>query len=318
MSEIYIPGLRPALARTVFFPMVLWAMLTAGCAVTNLQQVEVNTPAVQQPVRITDNPTKGDLTARGFFSYTQDQEVHTRIREHTSVNADGVYEVEELSGNRYLERAGVNVYPFKGNNFDWNVPGWQAGIELELPASETMAITGGLNFAESNTSVQLNQQLGLGFFFDADSWAYRFDFNLAFQQSRYNMLAVRGRDQVGRIDQDRQVTFIQIEDSDRYANPSFGVTFNSKYSNRPVNYFFNYTLGRQTFYDVKEDFLFDGGSYGADFRYSEAYNTIAAGIYTNVSRYGRMVLGFRWTKFMDEQDQIALFKLFVQYDVRMN
>ena len=234
--------------------------LVSGCTVTSLQQVEVDAPAVQQPIRITENTEKGNLIARGFFAYNQDQQVQTQIREHTLVNEEGVFEVEEGAGpNVFIEREGVNVYPFRGNNFTWSVPDWQAGIELELPLSDGASFTGGLGFADGRTTTQLNQQLGLGLFFNVDNWGYRFDFNLAFQQSRYNMEAVQGYQTEWRGGRDREVRFIFIDDNDRYTHPSFGVTLNSKYTDRPINFFFNYTLGRQTFYNVKDHFEIESG-----------------------------------------------------------
>ena len=230
-----------------------------------------------------------------------------------------MYEVEQQgNSNTYIERAGVNTFPFRGDNFTWHLPDWQGGLEVEFPLSPGVAVTGGLGFAELENTYQMTQGLGLGFMFESTTWASRFDFGLAFMQSRYSILAVRGRDDDPGRDIDRTVTFLEIEKSDRYTNPTFGFTFNSKQPDWPINYFFNYSLGRQTFYDVQDEFLFESSNRVFDFKYSEAYNALAAGLYSNITPHGRLLVGFRWTKYMDDRDQLGLTKLLIQYDVRLN
>lgn len=302
--------------RSSHLLVVLVGFIFSGCTITNLQRVAVDAPAVQHPVRITDAPQRGQLVTRGFLSYNQDPLQLTQIDQHTEVNARGVYEVEAIEGESgFIERAGVNVFPFRGDNFEWQVPAWQGGMEMEFPFSGGMAVTGGLGFSEMGSSYQMSQSLGLGFLFDSQTWGSRLDFNLNFQQSHFDVEAVRGRDKFNREDSDRRVTFLSFDDTDRYTNPSVGFTMNSKRNEWPVNYYFNYTLGRQTFYDVKNEFLFESGVEGFDFRYSESYNALTAGIYSNVADHGRMLLGLRWMKFTDERNQLALFKFFVQYDI---
>ena len=39
----------------------------SGCSITNLQQVDVESLSIQQAVRITDSPEKGQMIARGIF-----------------------------------------------------------------------------------------------------------------------------------------------------------------------------------------------------------------------------------------------------------
>ena len=292
-------------------------LIFSGCTITNLQRVEVESAPVQQAVRIADPSPDGELYARGFLSFNQDNRLQTQVRQHTEVNARGVFEVEESSRGGYIERAGVNTFPFRGDNFVWDLPEWEGGVELEFPFSESMVLSGGVGMAELDNSYQMNQTLAVGFLQESRNWASRVDFGVAFQQSRFNVEAVRGRDLGYSGDADRRIEILSFEDRGRYANPSVGFTLNSKNRGPALNYFFNYTLGRQTFYDVKDQFLFESGNEQFDFKYTESYNALSAGLYSNIVENGRVLFGFRWMKYADDRDQLALFKLFVQYDIRL-
>ena len=140
-----------------------------------------------------------------------------------------------------------------------------------------------------------------------------------YYQSRYRILAVQGHEQSLGRDMTRIVDLFELEGKDPYRNASVGLTLNGRRAERPVNYFFNYTLGRQTFYDVQDElfFLESGQQKQFDYRYAENYNAFAGGLFVNIQDNNRFVLGARWTKYNDEMDKVSFFNLFAQYDIRL-
>ena len=145
-----------------YVPLAL-IIITQGCTITNIQQVEVDAAPIQQAIRISEQPRKGALFARGFLSRNNEESLETQVAGHTDVNQNGVFEVESMGeSNRFLERSGVNVQRFRGDNFAWNVPELQGGIELEWHATPFLALVGGLGLSEQGRSDPDQAECGLG------------------------------------------------------------------------------------------------------------------------------------------------------------
>ena len=307
-------------SRSITYVLLITFLITQGCTITNIQQVEVEAPPLNQAVRINEQPSQSALFARGFLSKNEEGLLETQIAGHTDVNQNGVFEVESLDEpNRYIERAGVNVQRFRGDNFSWNVPEWQGGLELEWQPAPFLALIGGVGMSELEERTQIRQNAGVGLLFGSEAVAARLDFGMHYYQSRYRILAVQGHEQSFGGDMTRVIDLFEIEHKDPYRNASLGLTLNGRHPGRLVNYFFNYTMGRQTFYDVSDEFFFleSGQQKRFDYRYSEHYNAFAAGLFISVSDNNRFVLGGRWTKYNDEMDKVAFFNLFAQYDIRL-
>ena len=295
-------------------------VITQGCTITNIQQVDINAAPLQQTVRITEQPGSGELFARGFVLSNLEDPLQTQIEGHTDVNQNGVFEVEEHdSPYRFLERDGVNVRPFRGDNFTWNVPQFQGGLELEWQPAPALALYGGVGFSEIDEQTQISQNAGLGLLFGSETVAARLDLGVLFYQSRYRIVAVQGHEEPFRGGGTRVIELFELENKDQYNNATLGFTLNSRHTDRPINYFFNYTVGRQTFYDVRDEFFFieSGQQRQFDYRYSESYNAFAAGLFASMRNSNRFVLGARWTKYNDEKDQVSFFNFFAQYDIRL-
>ena len=311
-----------AFPATSYLKYVLFTLfiITQGCTITNIQQVEVDAAPIQQAVRINEEPNKGALFARGFLSKNNQGPLETQVAGHTDVNQNGVFEVEALDEPyRFLERSGVNVRKFRGDNFAWNVPEWQGGVELEWQAAPFLALVGGLGLSEQDDRTEIRQNAGLGLLFGSETVAARLDFGMHYYQSRYRILAVQGHEESFRSDMTRIIDLFEIEGNDPYRNASLGLTLNGRDPNRKVNYFFNYTMGRQTFYDVRDELFFieSGQQQQFDYRYAENYNAFAGGLFVNMPDNNRLVLGGRWTKYNDEMDKVSFFNLFAQYDLRL-
>lgn len=290
-----------------------------GCIprITNLQEIEVNTPPKRDSIRITENKKSADVEVRSFFSINKEKALKTKTPGHTLVNSEGIYEVEGVPDETiFIERAGVNTQPFEGDNFFWHVPEMQFGFDLDFALTSGFALTGGLSYANINERDFWSPNFGFALFNELQTWAWRIDMNMKFHQSSFTAEVIKTKERRLRGNETREVSFLTIQDKDNLSNPTIMLTLNTRKQEWPLNLFVNYTAGRQTFYDVERDFetIFNEP---AVFRYSEPYNTFSAGVFRTFSRNGRLLFGVRITKYTDEKSQLSLPDAFVQYDFRL-
>lgn len=287
--------------------------------VTNLQTVEVSGPTNGYAIPITDHKQAFKPDIRLSVSVNNSQTLDSRLEGHTDVNAEGVFEVEEVPGEIfYLERAGVNVFPFDDDNFLWITPKWQTQVELDLPLSNHFALSGGFSYAAIEGQDFWGYQLGMGIFGEGNSFGWRLDSRLNFQETHFQATLVRAEDIPLTGDRTRRVMFFDYQKKDSYSNGAFLFTLNSRRPDWPLNLFLNYTLGSQTLFDARtEIILFHLNRDAADFKYTETYHSVALGVYKNIHSGGRFLLGMRITHYTDENSRLTIPNAFLQYDLTL-
>jgi len=302
--------------KTGIILLFIYCIFSVGCSVTSLQRVELEGMPAKRPPRITEKGRKaGDFEVRGFLSKNVHTELKTQVPEHTNVNADGEFEVEPIDGTRFREREGVNIFKFDGDNFVWQAPEWQGGIELDFPISHGVALTGLLSYATINDTEYWNRAFGVGFFNDVENWSWRIDLNLGFSSTSSTAQIVQSERSFG-DDGIRHVRFFEARDENRYHNFALIFTANTNRPNSAADLFFNYSLGWQRLYDYREDFP-EAGITGRGIEFTPTVNVFSGGIFFDAFNTGRLVLGGRITLFSDE-GEFSMPDLFVQYDFKLN
>ena len=109
----------------------------------------------------------------------------------------------------------------------------------------------------------------------------------------------------------REVYFYSLKEKNEYINLSLSLTFNTRKNEWLINYFFNYTWGWQTLYDLESSL------HVKEFNYDEAYHSIALGIYKNIFDTGRLIGGIRFTKYTDDKGRLFIPDAFIQYDIKL-
>jgi len=295
-------------------------ILTIGCSptVTNLQTVEVSGPPHRHLIRITENKKEGDFEIHSQISFNQQNKLKTKTEGHTDVNRFDVYELEPIpESSYYREHAGVNIYPFERDNLIWTIPGWQCGIDLDLAMSDKMAITGGVDFAKIYEDYFWGQNIGIGFFEESETWAWRFDFLWKFQQMFFDAELVITEDKPLRYGETRNVLFKYYSEMKYNRNFSTLLTFNSVRNDWPINFFSNFGIGTQTFYDASTKFnIVLLNTDAANFRYSRLYYVLNFGIFANLTQNRRVLFGMGLIKYDDEKGQLLVPNAFIQYDFK--
>ncbi len=284
-----------------------------------LQSMNVETNPIRHSIRITENREKNDVIIRPYFSLDNNKMLKTNNDQHTKVDASGVYVVEENIGQNYMtENGGINTFDFNGENLFWRIPNWQGGIDIDFAASNSFALTGGFNLSNINERYLMDENIGIAFFKESESWAWRFDANLKYTEAANHYQFALVESKFISSGESRKVYLINEENKNDFWNFAFLYTVNSRRRDWPLNYFFNFGIGWQTFYDLNIDTKswYLSGTYSKnDLSYNLNYLTFTAGLYKNVSENGRFVLGIRFTKYNDRDGRLFIPDMIFQYDI---
>ncbi len=271
---------------------VLFIFMLTSCStrIMQLNSIDVTGPAHRHTIRVTENRSPNDLEVRAYVSNNSDQIYKSKL----DSDLDGKVQV-------------VNTF---SDNFRFHPTEFQSGIDFDFSFSSHIAFTGGLTLSEIDGISYVCQNIGFGFFSEGDNTAWRIDFNMKSQKMKYSAL-------IKIIENDVSTDYIQSDVGDNW-NSFFGFTFNSKRQDWFLNYFFNVGFGRQTFFDFEfvdpqVITIFEKPEYD----YTESYTSFGAGVYKNVTENGRLVLGFRYTRYNDQKHNLLIPDLFVQYDFKL-
>jgi hypothetical protein len=245
--------------------------------------------------------------------------LNTQVDKHTSVSSKGVYEVEPVDGESYLlERAGVNIYDFKGNNFSWSLPQVQASLNADIALAKHFAVFFGGSVSEIHSKVYAGFNGGFGFLFEGENAGLRFDLGVDYYETSYDAQVVKYEDVELKGNDTRNVYLGNVSKKEKYTNLNFAVCFNTKNRDWLLNYFLNYAYGNYTFYDFNntEDvktgiFYSDDPNKGVN---SIPVSQYALGAYKNINENIRAIAGFGVTKYHDHKKNLVIFDSFVQFD----
>ncbi len=308
------------LKQLLLIVLLYFAYLFTGCSSSDayLQSMDVETNPIRHSIRITENRQKHDIILKPYFNFNNNKTLKTNNDQHTKVNETGEYELQTVPGQNYfLETEGINTNDFTGQNLFWNIPNWQGGIDIDFAASNSFALTGGFNLSKINERYLMDENIGIAFFKESESWAWRFDAILKYTEAAnaFQFALVEGKS-IAR-GETRKVYLVNDDTKNEFWNIAFLYTVNSRRRDWPLNYFFNFGIGWQTFYDLNVDTesLNLLGSYSNnDLSYNLNYFSFSAGIYKNIFDSGRLILGLRFTKYNDKDGRFFIPDMIVQYD----
>ena len=231
------------------FILILFTVYLFSCVETKVfvQQVEIEGPMIQPMTKVTDNkkPEAVETSFRVLINSKKNIDINTNG--HTYVNLNGEYEIEEVPGEiYYLEYIGDNIYQFKGNNTKWNLPEIQLGLNLDIPASKSFVFSGGIDYSNINSISYWNGNLGMAYINEFKNSALRIDGILNLTYLNTNVQFVETHEHSG--DDFKYVYFYNKEVSDNYTDFKFMITFNTRNSKFPVEFFANVVLGTQRFF----------------------------------------------------------------------
>ncbi len=285
-----------------------------GCTTTktSVQQISVEQTLMNIPIRITENNSAGNVVMGLNISGFKNKSVETNITGHTTVNEYGIFEVEKISDNLYREHAGVNRNQFKGNNYNWKLPEISVMGNIDIIASKYFCLFGGINYNLINNNENWSKYFGLGFYNERDKFAYRIDFGLFNNNSKYLIEYVKIEDKEISGDMTRDVWFYKKESSDNYWGTFLSFTYNTKRNDWLINLFANYTVGIQVLYDI--DLPIDVTTDKFNFNLNSTVHSFSTGIYQTISENFRITIGAKYLRYKIDNSKADNLNYFTQLD----
>ncbi len=304
--------------KSIILISILLLIIFSGCGTTTpqIQSVHLYGAGNRNTIKITKDESQDDLTIRFNLSMNRDKVTSALVEGHSNVNKDGIFEVEPVEGEEYfIEKAGVNVNKFEGDNFHWRLPEFQTNFELEYNFFSNAAIYGGASYARSVGYDLYGYNFGIGFFREENNWAIRFDIAGTINDMIAEVEYIRVENKPLTDNNTRKVYLFDQFSKEKYLNMNLGLTINTRNSDWFVNGFLSYTLGWQNFYDIKTkpvtigDFLQPD-----DLSYDDSYHSIAIGLYKEIDTIGKLIAGARFTKYTDLKGRLFIPDYFIQFD----
>ncbi len=208
----------------------LGAALLSGCATVTdtvyLNDLTVHGPVQQPPVHLSKDPKAGDV----------------HITPRFSLNRPGRLE-GETGGNTYP----TDVLPVPANNFHWSMPDLQFGIDLDVSIIDAVAFNAGLTASASDGEDLWGGNFGIGFPFDRETIAGRFEVGVQLQTMVFDAYSVLVREVTPWYSNATERSVYYFHDVDRTTpwNMYGSLTLNSA-TEGVVTWFANFAVSRQT------------------------------------------------------------------------
>jgi len=246
----------------IVFSLIL-VFLIYGCASKEtvktttiyLQEIDLIGPINQSPIHLTDSSETPSITFSPKFSYNTNKNVDGKIKGHTPVNENGIFQIDTVfnpdgSLSHYQEAPGANRFQYTQNNLFWAMPSVSAGLDVDIKISRNFALFGGVNYMVENNKSLWGGNIGLGLFgMSPKGFAFRFDVGTHFQSIAYDAFTVESVQITGPSVSDEYVIFYHDVDEVTNWNPFVNLTINSCFPEWIFNFFLNTGYSWQTLVD---------------------------------------------------------------------
>jgi hypothetical protein len=134
-----------------------------------LNSLDVSGPIEQPPIHISNKVKAREIHLTPRFSYNQNRQFHSHA-----------------AGDTYQDYSSSE----KGENFHWETPAAQFGLDIDYLASDHIALNLGVNFAAMHGTVFWGGNMGMGFPFSGPPLAGRVECGLQWQSIAYDAYSV--------------------------------------------------------------------------------------------------------------------------------
>jgi len=273
------------------------ACITRSPVVRNLQDVKIDGSVPGSAIHIVDDRQPGKTEVTPYLRINRDRKSSTRLDGHTMVNGEGVFETIETTPEEFIEQANVNTMPYEGNNFSWEQPAYQAGIDIVVPLSKLVAFTGAFETSSINERSTYALGLGLNLAIVEKNWSGEIIGMIRTQKLYYQAEVVEVEDKSISGSETRRVRFYSLDNETLYFNPSIALTVNGRNPDWVLHPFANIEFGSLDLTRLDEHLPED--SFTAPVTSStnltrrDRYVGIAGGFYIKLSSSQKVLFGLR-------------------------
>lgn len=287
-------------------------MILSSCVTSNLQTASVKGPDSKSTVHLAKDDTKTRLIISPFFINNIEKMTSINTDTHTKVNREGIYDLEPVSGdtNMFIERKGVNQYPFSGKNLFWNRPSYIGGCDLEF-TTEGKTVTLGMTYGQINGEHFFSGLFGGSLFFPK---TFRLGFDLYYQSIAYNAVVVTSESFY--FNNTRNVEYIGWNGRRDYINYDLYLSWRSYLQNYIYfDVFAEGAFGGQTLVDVHSKDI-NNNNLNGKLDYTDHFYSITLGSFKNITDNSRIIAGYKMTFHPDEYSNLDVRSdsFFLQYE----
>lgn len=295
--------------KIYLFIFAVFSLALYGCFTVEqtiyLQDVNVTGPLNQPPLQVTTR-NKTAITITPKISFNNRKYISGNVESHTTVNDNGIYQIDTIfnsDGSRSYRISDENNRPFSGENLRWNIAQVNAGLDMDFQLSNGFALTAGISYAGDKERDYFGGTIGFGLFKLNESGALRFDAGIIWQNMYYDAATVvvsEVRD-IWSGYTSTDISFFRDEARSRSINPYFSLTYNSAFSESPVNFLISLGFFTQTVLSFEPQtydpqYYFWGNSVTVSDRRGESmasFITFTPGIIFSFGTGGEIVAGAR-------------------------
>lgn len=167
--------------------LILIVLVLSGCAVIKEQEVYIQNINVKGPIHLPPMPLLDKLSENKVvitpkISFNPSVPIKGNLM-HSKVNTNGIYQLDTV-GSDYRESFN-NKYEFKGENFNWDMPLYSAGLDFQLPLANNLNFNFGINYSDYLNTNLLGGNAGFSFFSIRENNSTVFSFGLHVQELYY-------------------------------------------------------------------------------------------------------------------------------------
>jgi hypothetical protein len=224
-----------------------------GCLTTNLQNLAVEGPIFQPPVHMTQDSMRAIQLHPWITMITPDSRIGV-VEGHTKVNSNGIYYVDTIKTTtpyQYQEPLGANKIDYRGNNFSWQLPSAQYGLDLDITISNGTGLSVGGSYAsvKNNSYWQAYGMLSAAYRIGPES-RIRSDAGVEWQNQKYDADFVHTT--VARFFGPNDVEFLSIHNAETQVNYFYSFTINSISKTSLINLFLQAAVVRQSLFYISD------------------------------------------------------------------
>jgi hypothetical protein len=320
-----------------FLAAVTILLFSAGCGkvveTIYLQNIKLNGQIPNTPVRLTDSLSRQkDVVISPHFSFNSSTNVNGRVEEHTSVDQGGKYRVDTArnsDGRWSYTPSKENKYSFNGQNLFWEIPQYSVGFDLDVRLSKSFALALGLTHSSDSKNSYLGGTAGFGLFGIEGNHGLRLDAGIVWQNLKYDAATVVVTEYTSYFSSDKEtyVSFYRDKGSSSHINFYSSLTYNSAYTDLPLNFFLKLGFFTQTLVNFEPDkpdeehypfLLYDVYRIDARGESMATYAEINPGIFLNLSENSRVIVGTRilYLTGLEDASKTTFITPMMQFDIR--
>ncbi len=267
-------GIIPIIFGGVF--ILTAAVAFNGCyiaePVVQLNNIDVDGPIHQVPIRVTDNDMAGHLRVTPHIEFMPKRKL------------EGILQIQTDQGI-------TNDFPQYDTtvNLQWTLPSYVAGVSFDCGLSKVVSLSAGGNYSEVNGKHFFEWDLGLGLCFEGENSGGRLEAGIQWEDIFYKAT----------FDQYEVDHYFSGADSVKYlysfggsgthsnANLYVDLTLNTRFFDSPVNGFIRIGYGETSLIDAS---MFTGQE-SENISQSVGFVSLTPGLYFDVDKWDRLLLG---------------------------